>query len=177
MIRHPHIKAKGRSRGLTLAEVVVTSALLSVMMVGLTALNTTCRGFVRAQRETALASYALEQASENIRVRNWAQITTPATLRTWLEGYSCDAMSQLPQPRLRVSVSPYPPLEPEPTPLVLERAADGTCTIVSQPAAGFSLKALLAVRVDMLFTWNSGNGNRERTRELSSVISLAGMLK
>jgi hypothetical protein len=163
--------------GLTLVEVVVSAALLSLMMLGLMALNGTCRSFVRAQRETALASYTVEHAIEDLRGRNWAQISSAAGVKTWLQALSCDGLTNLRRPRVTVTVAPYPPLSPAPTPIVVKRDADGSCTVVSQPASGFSLRALLAVRVDFELTWSSSNGNRERTRSISSVVSLSGLLK
>jgi hypothetical protein len=168
----------GRRRAaLTLIEVVVSAALLSLMMLGLMALNSTCRAFAKAQRETALASYTVEHAIEDLRARNWGQISNANSVKTWVQNLSCDGLSNLRRPRVKVTVAPYPPLTPEPVPIVVSREADGVCTVLSQPPSGFSLRSLCAVRVDFELTWNSSNGNRERTRSISSVVSLSGLLK
>lgn len=163
--------------GLTLVEVMVTAALLTLMILGLTALNSTCRAFVRAQRETALSSATIEHGIESMRTRNWSQISTATGLRTLMEGLQCDGLHELTQPRLRATVSPYPPVVPEPTPLVVERAPDGTCAILSQPPSGFSLRSLVAVRVDLRLGWKAAGSGRERTREISSVVALSGLLR
>ncbi len=163
--------------GTTVIEVMVSAALLTLMMLGLMGLNTTCRAFVRSQRETALASYTVQQAAENLRAESWSQICTADGVKAWLGGLSCDGLSQLRAPRMRATVSPYPPLSPAPRPLVVERAEDGSCSIISEPPSGFSLRSLLAVRVDLQLKWNSANGNREHTREIASVVSLSGLLK
>lgn len=166
-----------RRAGITLVEVVVSAALLSLMMLGLMALNSTCRAFARAQRETALASYTVEHAIEDLRARNWGQISNASSVKTWLQTLSSDGLTNLRRPRVKVTVAPYPPLTPAPTPIVVSREADGSCTVVSQPPSGFSLRSLCAVRVDFELTWNSSNGNKERTRSISSVVSLSGLLK
>jgi hypothetical protein len=164
-------------RGTTVIEVMVSAALLTLMMLGLVGLNTTCRAFVRSQRETALASYTVQQAAENLRAKSWSQICSSSGVKAWLGELNCDGLSQLHQPRIRATVSPYPPLSPAPVPLVVERAPDGSCATISEPPSGFSLRSLLAVRVDLQLKWNSSNGNREHTREIASVISLSGLLK
>jgi len=174
----PHLKfLRGRESGITVIEVMVSAVLLTLMMLGLTGLNTMCRSIIRSQRETALASYTVERAAENLRERNWSQVSSAAGVQTWLQGLTGDGLTQLNAPRMKVTVAPYPPLVPAPTPIVVERAANGTCTITSQPPSGFSLRSLLAVRVDIQLKWTSANGNRERTRELASVVSLSGLLK
>ena len=156
---------------------MVSVVLLNLMMLGLMGLNSACRGFVRSQRETALSSYTVMRAVEDLRERNWAQISSASGVKTWLTGLKSDGLSQLRSPRLRATVVPFPALTPAPTPIVVERAPDGTCTIISQPPSGFSLRSLTAVRVDLQLKWNSANGNRERTREVASVVSLSGLLK
>ncbi len=163
--------------GLTLVEVMVTAGLLTLMILGLMGLNSTCRAFVRSQRETALASYTIEHGIETMRARNWSQVSTASGVRTLLQGLTCDGLTQLDRPRIKVTVSPYPPLVPAPVPIVVERAANGTCTIISEPPAGFSLRSLIAVRVDLQLKWNTMGSGRERVREISSVVSLSGLIK
>lgn len=165
-----------RRAGLTLVEVMVSATLLSIMLLGLFALNSTCRRFVQAQRETALSSYTVEHAIENLRARNWGVISSPAGVQSWLQNLTCDGISQLQDPRMKVSVYPYPPLTPEPTPIVVTKSGNAT-TIVSQPPAGLSLRSLTAVRVDFQITWRSATNKKDRMREISSVVSLSGLLK
>jgi hypothetical protein len=156
---------------------MVSAVLHTLMMLGLVGMNTMCRSIVRSQRETALSSYTVEQAVQNLREQNWSQISSSAGLKSWLHGLTGDGLTQLGNPRMKVTVAPYPPLTPTPTPLVVERAANGTCTVTSEPPSGFSLRSLTAVRIDLQLKWTSANGSRERTRELASVVSLSGLLK
>jgi hypothetical protein len=171
------IGLRNRRAGLTLVEVMVSATLLTLMMLGLMGLNTMCRSFVRAQRETALSSYTAEHAIEDLRAKNWSIISNADGVKTWLASLSGDGLSQLGNPRVRITIAPYPPLTPAPDPIIVDRAANGTCTIVSQPPSDFSLRSLLAVRVDFQLKWTSANGNRERVREIASVVSLSGLLK
>jgi hypothetical protein len=163
--------------GLTLVEVMVTVTVLSMMLVGLAGLDRTCRGLVRAQRETAQASQLLEETVERLRAGNWSQLTDPTAMSQTLGGLQSASLDNLEKPRLRLTVSTYPPVSPQPTPLVVERASDGTVQIVSAPPVGFSLRSLLSVRVDARVTWQSGARKADRMREVSSVVSLSGLLR
>jgi len=169
--------AKRNGSGLTLVEVVISAALFSVMIAGLGLVDSSCRKLVRAQRETALASQTLGELVERLRASSWANLTRASTSADLLGQFESTSLNSLAQPTLRITVGPYPPVTPSLTPLVVERAPNGTTTIVSQPTAGLSLRAFLAVRVDVRIVWQAVDTSRQRTREIASVISLAGLLK
>jgi hypothetical protein len=163
--------------GLTLVEVVISAALFSVMIAGLGMVDSACRKLVRAQRETALASQTLDELVERLRASNWSGLTKASTISDLLSQFQSNSVTHLARPKVRVTVGPYPPVTPSPTPLVVERASDGTTTIVSQPAEGFSLRSFLAVRIDARIDWRAADGGRNRAREIASVVSLSGLLK
>jgi hypothetical protein len=68
-------------------------------------------------------------------------------------------------------------VSPAPTPIVVQRHANGLVEIVSQPATGLYLRSLLAVRADIQVTWTSGQNQRQRQRVYSTVISMQGLLR
>jgi hypothetical protein len=163
--------------GLTLVEVVISAALFSVMIAGLGLVDSSCRKLVRAQRETALASQTLGELVERLRASSWSNLTRASTSADLLAQFESTSLSSLSQPTLRITISPYPPVAPSPTPLVVERASNGSVTIISHPASGFSLRAFLAVRVDARIVWQAVDTSQQRTREIASVVSLAGLLR
>jgi hypothetical protein len=166
-----------RERGLTLAEVVVACALLSFLIAGIFGVAARCSAQLRSQQETAAASYAMEEAYEELRHGNWAQVTDAESLSSWLTAMEGSELKKLTNSKVKFTIAPYPPLSPQPAALCVERAADGTCTVISQPASGFSLRSMLAVRVDMRVSWTSVNKSLPRFREISSVIALSGIIK
>lgn len=168
---------RSRSAGLTLIEVVLSAALFSVLIAGLGVVDSTCRKLVRAQRETALASQTLEELVERLRTTSWTGLTNASATSGVLSHFESNSFSSLNSPTLRITVTPYPPVTPAPTPLVVERAPGQATQIISQPASGRSLRSFLAVRVDARIAWRATDGSRDRLREISSVVSLAGLLK
>ncbi len=166
-----------KKRAVTLVEVMVAAGLLAVLMAGLTALNTTSRNFVRAQRETALSSYTVEQAAESFRARNWSQITNSAKVLDWVQSFSSDGLTQLAQTEFTATVSPFPPLDPPPTPMVVRRNSNGTCTVVTDLPGGFPLRSMAAVRLDLQLKWKAAGNGLDRVRETATVISFSGTLK
>lgn len=163
--------------GLTLIEVVISAALFSIIIAGLGMVDSTCRKLVRAQRETALASQTLEELVERLRASSWSGLTNATNTKDLLSGFQSNSQTPLSNSSLRITVTPYPPVTPAPTPLVVERGSSGSASIVSQPASGVSLRSFLAVRVDTRITWQAADSSRERSREIASIVSLAGLLK
>jgi len=171
-----HIGSYAKIRAVTLVEVLVSAVLLSLILAGLTGVATACRSNTKSQQETAAASYGVEQAFEELHGAGWSTITDANSLRTLLANMDTRRLNELRSPRMTVTVAAYPPLSPQPSPVVVERSPDGACNIVSSGAA-FSLRTMLAVRVDVRLSWVSANQSMPRYREVSTVISLSGLLK
>jgi prepilin-type N-terminal cleavage/methylation domain-containing protein len=176
MTDYPTMRQHQRSKGLTLVEVLVAASLLSLILAGLTGVATACRSQNRSQQETASASYAMEQAFEDLHGAGWSNLTNADSLRTLMSNLDTRRLSDLREPSVKVTVSAYPPLNPQPSPVIVERGANGSCSILSVGSTA-SLRTMLAVRVDVRLSWISANNSIPRYREVSTVISLSGLLK
>lgn len=165
-----------RQSGATLVEVLVALGLFAIGYVGIHATCNACLSIVRNQRETMAASTLLQERIEQLQAAEWRQLTNATALSQGIMALSCSQTALLDQSRERVQISTYPPLYPTPTPLIVQRQG-GTATIVSAPPVGLSVRQIVAVRVDVHVDWASGDRGRRRTRELSTVIALGGLLR
>ncbi|MGB8355552.1 MAG: hypothetical protein WCD79_16760 [Chthoniobacteraceae bacterium] len=130
-----------------------------------------------AHRETIAATECLMQRIEQTRASGWTVLTTATGVRDQILNSPLGCSAPLSQLQEQITISPYPALIPAPTPIVVVRNTNGTEQIISQPAAGFDLRSLLAVRADLQLTWQSNLGQRQRTRQISTVIALDALLK
>jgi len=158
-------------------EVVIAAGLMGILFAAVATTYSTSMGVLRGQRETIAANLLLQGRIDQIRAAGWSQVSEPETLRQNILGVASPQGPMLSAVHETVTVTAYPPTSPAQTPLLVERTTDGTTTIVSQPAAGFSLRKVLAVRVDVHVDWKSAQNSRTRTRETATVISLGGLLK
>jgi hypothetical protein len=129
------------------------------------------------QRETVAANQLVQERLEQVRSGGWAQMTDGNSIRDHILGTACSHVEILPSARERITVTPYPAVSPAPTPLLVERTSDGQIRIVSDPGSGFSLRRSTGVRVDVHVDWISHQTPRVRTREISTVVALGGILK
>jgi hypothetical protein len=134
-------------------------------------------GMVRAQRETIAANQLLVERLEQMRSEGWTEITSSSYLRDHVLAVASSHARFLARCHETITVSTYPPVTPAPTPVKVERRADGTVTTLSDAPGGFSLRQSLAVRIDLHVDWASGQGGRSRVRETSSVVALGGLLR
>lgn len=156
---------------------MVATALVALLFSTVAATHSTVTGTLRAQRETIAAGLLIQGRLEQLRSGGWARITDATVLAQQVLGQASPQAIFLDDLRETITVSTYPPLTPAPAPLQIERRADGTTAIVSQPPGGFSLRELLAVRVDIHAGWRSRQNGRSRSRETSTVISVGGLLR
>ncbi|MDR3405674.1 MAG: hypothetical protein P4L99_24530 [Chthoniobacter sp.] len=68
-------------------------------------------------------------------------------------------------------------MSPAPTPIIVQRHANGAVEIISEPPPGLYLRSILAVRADLQVTWKSGLSQRQHQRVNSTVISMEGLLR
>lgn len=158
-------------------EAVIAAGLMGILFAAVATTYSTAMGVLRGQRETIAANLLLQGRVDQIRAAGWSQVSDPESLRQNILGLASPQGPSLPSVHETITVTAYPPTTPAQTPLCVDRATNGTTTIVSQPPAGFSLRRVLAVRVDVHVDWKSGQNSRKRTRETSTVVSLGGLLK
>ena len=149
-------------------------ALASLGVAGLCVANAQCIRIARAHREIVTADHCLQQRADQFRAANWTQITDPIGLGTLMAAplVNDDALSNHAE---NVTVTPYPAVSPAVAPISVTRDPTGATMSNSQPPAGFILRNVAAVRIDLQETWSSNNG-RPRSRQSSTVIAFGGLL-
>ena len=168
-------------RGSGLVETLIGTAIASIGITGLFVANANCLSVTRAHREMVIANQCLEQRAEQYRAANWRQVTDPnGTMALVQQPPSSANYSALRDQTETVTITPYPEVTSTTapvTPLVVTRdAATGTATLLSKPADSFNLRYSAAVRIDILESWTSAQGQRPRTRSIAVVIALGGLL-
>jgi prepilin-type N-terminal cleavage/methylation domain-containing protein len=166
-----------RQTGFTLAEVMLATSILAVGFAGLWAALGQCLSISRAHMETIAATECLTQRVEQARAAGWSAVLTASGISAQVLNLPAANAAALPNLQEQVTVAPYPPLTPAPTPIVVTRSASGTVTVVSQPPSGFDLRATLAVRVDFSLTYRDHQNARQHTRQESTIIALGGLLQ
>lgn len=164
-------------KGGTLAELIISMGICSFGFAGLSAVSLHCSRALAVQRETVAANQLVQERLEHVRAGGWSQVTDVNAVRDRILGATCSNVDALPCARERITVTPYPAVSPAPSPLCVERAADGSINTVSEPPAGFSLRKTTGVRVDVHVEWISHQAPRVRVREVSTVVALGGILK
>jgi Tfp pilus assembly protein PilV len=153
------------TRGMTLVEIVVASALLVVSMGGLFQLSVQSLRLLKVQTETAKAAEAIQERVDYLRGIPWADLTKsvnytnytysvvdPATsvstsnLWVGLLNTLPAAFSSLSSPVETVTISAYPGTGTPPTPITVTNS-NGTVTV--SPSGGANLSAQTTVRIDI----------------------------
>ena len=163
-----------RQNGSTLVEAVLGTAIASIGIAGLCVANAQCLRVARAHREVLTADHCLQQRADQFRGANWTQITDAAGLTALMAvpPVNDDSLSNHAE---IVTVTPYPAVAPAVAPISVSRDSTGATKCNSQPPAGFILRNVAAVQINLQETWSSNNG-RPRSRESSTVIAFGGLL-
>jgi prepilin-type N-terminal cleavage/methylation domain-containing protein len=166
-----------RQTGFTLAEVMLATSILAVGFAGLWSALGQCLRISRAHLETIAATECLTQRVEQTRAAGWSAVLTASGISGAVLNLPAANAAALPNLQEQITVAPYPPLTPEPPPIVVTRSAGGTVTVLSQPPSGFDLRATLAVRVDFSLNYQDHQNGRQHTRQESTIIALGGLLQ
>jgi hypothetical protein len=164
-------------RGGTLVETMVAASLVAMILGALAMSSSVCLGMVRAQRETVGCNLLLQERLEQLRAGGLSQINDATALCDDILGHASTQEPLLRGVRQLITVSTYPPVSPAASPLQVEKRADGTRTILSEPPGDFSLRNRMAVRVDLRVQWVSRQNGRIRSRETSTIVALGGLLR
>jgi hypothetical protein len=151
---------------------MMAASLAAAILGALATASSICFGMVRAQRETVASNILLQERLEQLRAGGWAQITNVTALRDQVLARPSTQEPLLPGLQQQITVSAFPSVAG--APLQVQKLPNGTSSITS---AGISLANRLAVRVDLRVQWTSRQNRRPRSREISTVVSVGGLLK
>lgn len=125
---------------------------------------------VKSTRESGAASGTVEERVEQLRIANWRQITNASYLTDTFYATQSKAVAPLDNVREHITVTAWPdPLACQP--LEVTKAKNSAAQVIS---VGTGLTDQKLAKVDVTITWKTGGG-RERTRELSTIISNGGI--
>ncbi len=166
-----------KSAGMTMPEVLMALCVIAIGFVAVWTSSGQCLQLARAHRETIAATETLFQRVEDSRTAGWNIIVSGEGIRENILAVKADQAGWLPELEEQITVTPYPPVTPAPVPIVVQRHANGVVEIASEPPPGLYLRSILAVRVDFSATWKSGQNQRRRRRETSTVVSVQALLR
>jgi hypothetical protein len=162
---------------MTIPEVLIA---LCVMAIGFIAVWTSaaeCIRMAQSQRETIAATETLMRRVEDCRAAGWNNVVSAESIQANILQTPAADGGYLGNIEEQITVTPYPAVTPAPTPIIVQRHANGVVQITSEPTAGLYLRSVLAVRADFQVTWTSSHNQRQRTRQNSTIISLEGLLR
>lgn len=153
-----------------MAEVLIALAIGTMALAGAFLLDSHQMLLVKSTRESGAASMSLEERVEQLRIATWRQITDPEYLTKTYFKTVPRSIAPLDEYTEKVSVTAWPD-EAAAAPLVVEKRKNAAATVITD-GAGLSNQRLAKVTVHI--AW-SGSNDRERTRELASIISNGGI--
>lgn len=174
--QHTDLHGKDEA-GITIPEVMVAACVMAIGLIAVWTAAGQCIRLAQAHRETIAATETLMRRVEDCRAAGWNTVVSADSIKSNLLQTAAADGGYLNNVEEQITVTPYPPVTPAPTPIVVQRHANGLVEIVSQPAAGLYLRSVLAVRADLQVTWTSGQNQRKRQRNFSTVISMEGLLR
>jgi type II secretory pathway pseudopilin PulG len=156
-----------------LPETIIAMAIAALAMSGAMAINSHQLRLVKSTREASAASHALQERIEQVRTATWKQITDPIYVSQTLFSSLPRSIAPLDGYRETITITPWPEtsaLGPSPL-LCVEKTPKQSAQIIS---AGSGIGNARLVKVDIQIKWG-GNGNRERSRELTTILSNGGI--
>jgi type II secretory pathway pseudopilin PulG len=156
----------------TLVESVFAMAVTAVALGATMTLNSHMLRLVKSAKETNLATLALQERTEQVRIANWLKVTDANYLAQTFFNTGASSSAGLENVAERITIRDYNP-DPAAAPrirMVVEKPASGAARVVE---SGEGLKNERLVRVDLRVTWRGNKG--ERIRESSTVVSNIGI--
>lgn len=125
---------------------------------------------VKNTRESSAASLSLDERVEQLRIATWQQITNSEYLKQSYFATVPKSISPLDGYSERISIAAWP--QPEVCqPLTVEKKKGASAQVLS---AGAGLEDQRVAKIDVHISWKS-SGGRIRTREMTTIISNAGI--
>lgn len=169
-------KRAGALLGMTLAEVLVTIAIITLFLASIYAMNSQIMLVVRSTRNQTGASRLLQERTEQLRIAGWSSITSPDTLKKLVEQptrpEATGWLANLTDPQETVTVTGLSPLNLlELNSNIVVRRKGGTASVSS--SGSLLLESL--VKVDVELCWTE-SGRPVAPRRMSSTISPGGLV-
>lgn len=160
-------------RAFSLVETVIALAIGSLAISGAMAINSQQLRLVKSTREASAASHALQERIEQARTATWNQITDPTYCSQTLFATQPKSIGPLAGYTERITLTAWPERSvPSPSPVMcVTKSLQQPAQVVS---AGSGIEGERLVKVELQIKWG-GAGNRERQRELTTIISNGGI--
>ncbi len=162
------------ARAFSFLEVMGAIMVVALFLSGTFVANSRALGMLRASKETITASKLLQERMEQLRMLNWAEITDASSIQD-LFATQTNSASLFTGESESVTISKWPLTSgtTSSTSIKVNRAANGTVTLVSDNAD--LVDGTPTVRVDVSVTWPGTPGNRTRIRETSTIVANGGL--
>ena len=165
-------RSLGGAAGFTIAEAIVSTAVVMIGMAAVMVLNSAHLRFVKSTRQSNAATLALQERVEQMRLGNWRNMTNATFLRDNVLTTAPKSAAPLDRFSEKITVTAYPD-ESAAQKLIVTRYADGTrSTLVS--GAGLTTQRL--AKIELEANWIGADG-RLRTRAIDTVLSNGGISK
>jgi prepilin-type N-terminal cleavage/methylation domain-containing protein len=170
-------RSRARQSGFSLVEVVVATALVTLGLSGIYAMQGQTLQVMRSARDSGSASQLLQQRIEDLRMCNYADVTKSAGLVFLMNGSggkmdSEDELAHLRNLRESVTISTY--ARAGVTPVPAEQAFTVTRTNgVATASTALDLSAQTQVMVRLGVTWS--DRSKSHRREFTTVMSRGGV--
>ena len=161
-------RSLGGAAGFTIAEAIVSTAVVMIGMAAVMVLNSAHLRFVKSTRQSNAATLALQERVEQMRLGNWRNMTNATFLRDNVLTTAPKSAAPLDRFSEKITVTAYPD-ESAAQKLIVTRYADGTrSTLVS--GAGLTTQRL--AKIELEANWIGADG-RLRTRAIDTEIGRA----
>jgi hypothetical protein len=167
------------SRGSTLLEAVVATAIFAIFFAGLYATNGRAMSMLKQSVECTAATSSLQNRLERVRSSTWEEITDPTFLQDKILSEPAGGERQMPGFSEVIAVNTYP----EPAGYDLGQKVSATIEVMRTSGGAATVTAFgdgtlataRAIRVDCTTSWQSGGTGTTRMRQVSTVISHGGL--
>lgn len=164
---------KRRLAGLTLVEVMMSVAILSIMLSSIHAFNSQCVSVMRSKRNLGASSLLMQERVEAFRMANWATVTTSEGVSGLLANQTNSlefGFMAIGSTVEKVTITAFDPATGTVSgPSITATRADGPV----QMSGATNLSDSTAVRLDFEFSWQE-MGRTVGPRKLSTTLGSFG---
>jgi uncharacterized protein (TIGR02598 family) len=158
--------------GFTLIETTLAVGMLGLFIAMLLVMNSNILGLLRTSKDNVTASQALQERVEQMRIANWAQISSTDYLADTLLATGTGSSSALPDVTETITLRAYP-LKAGSLPAQVVRWNNATRIVSTNNA----LKDERMVQVELEISWQGFPQKRRRLRATTTIIAKGGITK
>lgn len=156
--------------GFTIAEAMVSTAVITVGMAAVMLLNSAHLRFVKSTRQSNAATLVLQERVEQMRLGNWRNMTNATFLRDTVLATQPKSATPLDRYSEKITITAYPD-ESAAQKLIVTRSADGSRTTL---VSGAGLTTQRLAKIELEANWVGSDG-RARKRAVDTVLSNGGI--